>query len=240
MKPHLTQVEYTGFQDAYDHFNAALFLGKLPQCLITLQRKNKAAGYFWPYKFKGRRKASTYTDEIALNPDFFAKVDDVEIMQTLVHEMCHQWQHHFGNPSRAGYHNTEWALKMEAVGLMPSSTGKHGGKKTGQSMSDYVITGGPFDFACREFLKSFRPNWESLPSTMQVIAGNQGGKGQKGNTNGGKVTVKPKPRPKSKIKYSCLDCGQNAWAKPASKLICGTCFELTGKSTPMSELEATG
>jgi len=28
----------------------------------------------------------------------------------------------------------------------------------------------------------------------------------------------------SKTKFSCLECGQNAWAKPGARLICGECF----------------
>jgi len=57
--------------------------------------------------------------------------------------MCHLEQHHFGKPSGA-YHNKEWAKMMHAVGLMPSNTGKPGGKQTGQTVSHYIVTGGPF------------------------------------------------------------------------------------------------
>lgn len=28
----------------------------------------------------------------------------------------------------------------------------------------------------------------------------------------------------SKTKFSCPDCGRNAWAKPDSILLCGTCY----------------
>ena len=34
---------------------------------------------------------------------------------------------------------------------------------------------------------------------------------------------KPKTRKKSKVKYTCPDCHQNAWAKPEAKLMCGEC-----------------
>lgn len=34
-----------------------------------------------------------------------------------------------------------------------------------------------------------------------------------------------KPRPPSKLKYSCPKCHANAWGKPALKLICGTCWD---------------
>jgi hypothetical protein len=29
----------------------------------------------------------------------------------------------------------------------------------------------------------------------------------------------------SKTKFTCPDCGQNAWAKPDALLICGECFD---------------
>ncbi len=66
--------------------------------------------------------------------------------------MCHLWQHHFGTPSRTGYHNKEWAAKMREVGLIPSDTGKPGGKDTGQKVSDYLEEGGRFERACTAFL----------------------------------------------------------------------------------------
>lgn len=50
--------------------------------------------------------------------------------------MTHLWQYHFGKPGRRGYHNKEWANKMESIGLMPSSTGQPGGDKTGDKMAE--------------------------------------------------------------------------------------------------------
>lgn len=29
----------------------------------------------------------------------------------------------------------------------------------------------------------------------------------------------------SKTKFTCQECGQNAWAKPDALLICGNCYE---------------
>ena len=79
-----------------------------------------------------------------MNPIHFKSRGITEAMQTLVHEMCHLWQAHFGKPSRGRYHNAEWATKMDAVGLTPSNTGQPGGKRTGQHMADYPTPGGPF------------------------------------------------------------------------------------------------
>jgi hypothetical protein len=146
MKP--TQETYSALQMAYEFFNRELFGGALPECLITLQRKeHRVYGYFWGRRFKeigGEQR----TDEIAMNPQHFGRHSIEQSLSTLVHEMVHQWQAHGGAPSRAGYHNREWAGKMESVGLMPSDTGRPGGKKTGQRVSHYVIPGGPFARAC--------------------------------------------------------------------------------------------
>ncbi|KPV49674.1 hypothetical protein SE17_31290, partial [Kouleothrix aurantiaca] len=69
--------EYLAFQQAYDFFNAELFAGQLPDCLITLQRKHGAKGYFWAAQFSART-ADQATDEIAMNPETFATRTDAE------------------------------------------------------------------------------------------------------------------------------------------------------------------
>ncbi len=112
-------------------------------CFITYQRKANSFGYFSPDRFSGRI-GKFGKHELALNPDAFINQTDEQICQTLVHEMTHVWQHAFGKPSARGYHNKEWAAKMKAIGLQPSSTGMVGGKETGQKMMDYIIPDGPF------------------------------------------------------------------------------------------------
>jgi predicted SprT family Zn-dependent metalloprotease len=130
----ITLKEYQGFQKAFDFFNRELFSGRLPQVLVTLQRHANTRGYFSPERFKGRVEKQT-VHELALNPDTFTGRSDEMILSTLVHEMCHVWQETYGEPSRRGYHNRQWARKMQAVGLQPSSTGKPGGMETGQAVS---------------------------------------------------------------------------------------------------------
>lgn len=66
MKP--TQETYSAFQMAYEYFNKELFDGSLPECLITLQRKDKrVGGYFWSRRF-AETESGERTDEIAINP----------------------------------------------------------------------------------------------------------------------------------------------------------------------------
>ncbi len=147
-----TTKTYDGLNHAYTFFNDRLFGGRLPPCLITMQRSKKAYGYFAGGRF-GTRDGREITDEIALNPSHFRSRTTEESLSTLVHEMTHLEQHHFGKPSRSGYHNREWAGLMRAVGLIPSDTGAPGGRETGQSMTHYIEPGGQFEQACVELIR---------------------------------------------------------------------------------------
>lgn len=223
-----TEEAYGELQAAYDHFNGELFDGRLPGCLITLQREKRTCGYFACERFVNG--VGDKTDEIAVNPAYFAVVPLTEVMQTLVHEMVHLWQFHFGTPGRRGYHNKEWAAKMEEVGLMPSSTGKEGGRKVGEKMSDYLIPGGPFEAACDRLLTAafaitWRDRFPAKTQLDQVVAGEVEGVDAEELAAMG-VDIAP-PEPKSnRRKYSCPNCGINAWGKPNLALICGACQEL--------------
>lgn len=207
MKP--TQETYSALQAAYEHFNQELFDGALPECLITLQRKEKRVlGYFSSQRFEDMGSGEK-TDEIAMNPQHFKSRSIMEILSTLAHEMAHQWQAHCGTPSRTGYHNGEWAKKMESIGLMPSDTGELGGKKTGQRMTHYIIPGGLFERVCSALLSDgYRLAWG------EIVFEVQGDDGDKGSSKG-KTT---------RAKFTCPDCGANAWGKPDLSLICGDCM----------------
>jgi predicted SprT family Zn-dependent metalloprotease len=160
---------------AYNQFNDRLFEGSLPPVIFTVQRKPGVMGYF-----AGDRWSDTQgciVSEIAINPSYIASSRLIEVMQTLVHEMVHCWQHFHGNPGRKYYHNLEWAKKMIEVGLMPSSTGEPGGKITGQFMGDYILEDGCFlkVFTELEAKQELRLAWvdrKALPRLYEpVIAG---------------------------------------------------------------------
>jgi predicted SprT family Zn-dependent metalloprotease len=196
----ITITEYQGFQRAYDFFNRELFAGSLPQILVTLQRHARTYGYFSPERFNGRID-KTAVHELALNPDGFAGRSDEMILSTLVHEMCHVWQQTYGKAPRKGYHDRQWAGKMWEVGLQPSSTGEEGGKETGQSVSHYIIPEGCFAKAYATLAATgFQLHWQSIPASARAA------------------------RP-TRMKFTCPECGQNAWAKPGALLICGECYE---------------
>jgi predicted SprT family Zn-dependent metalloprotease len=191
--------EYVTLSEAFDFFNKQLFDGALPHVLITLQRHAGSLGYYSFRMFEGRGRKNAFTDEIALNPKRFKGRSDEDILSTLLHEMAHEWQYCFGKPGRKAYHNAEWADKMESLGVMPSDTGQPGGRRTGQRMTHFIMRGGPFDVTCRKLLKNgIRLEWQSRESDEL------------------------KPR-ESKKKYTCGNCGLNAWAKPDVLLGCINC-----------------
>jgi predicted SprT family Zn-dependent metalloprotease len=193
---------YNSLEGAYDYFNLKLFAGKLPPCLITMQRQKGAYGFFSGNRFARTDKPDEVTDEIALNPAHFGARTPTETLSTLAHEMAHLWQHHFGTPSRAAYHNREWAAKMHEIGLIPTDTGHRGGKETGQKVTHVIQDGGPFQRACTDWLIA---NGDFLYHDQA----------------GDEPTRKKKAA--SKTKFTCPDCEQNAWAKPDANLTCGDC-----------------
>ena len=94
---------------------------------------------------------------------------------------------------------------MQEIGLQSSATGAPGGKRTGQRMSHYVIEAGLFERTSHELLRQLsltswrRWNHETDPDD------------------------KPSKKIPSRLKYSCIGCGLNAWAKPNISIYCGTC-----------------
>ena len=230
--PRPTAELYRELQTAYDHFNVELFDNCLPPCIITLQRKKSTMGYFSANRFTNHDGKKV--DEIAMNPAYFALREMTECMQTLVHEMAHLWQHHFGNPGRGRYHNEEWSLKMQAIGLVPSSTGRPGGKTTGDHMSDYVFEGGPFDLSCqRLFTQQFRISWlDRFPvsignyahTTHQLVEETTIALSEDEVKDMDiQIVVDNPTTAKGTVKYSCPLCTLNVWGKPNLSLGCLAC-----------------
>ena len=214
----ITQVEYNGFQKAYDFFNAQLFGASLPPVLVTLQRHAKTRGYFAPERFTGRVDAEA-AHELALNPDSFTGRTDEQILSTLAHEMAHVWQQTHGKPPTRCYHDRQWAAKMKEIGLQPSTTGEPGGKETGQSVTHYIVPGGAYAEAYAKLkAKGFQLHWQSAPEDRAA-------------------SVK---KAASKTKFSCPECGQNAWAKPDAVLLCGVTDEHDGGKIQAMLAEETG
>ena len=199
-----TTQTYTSLASAYDFFNRELFEGLLPPCLITMQRHKNAYGYFSGERFANTSDPKEITDEIALNPTHFATQKPDEVLSTLVHEMVHLWQHHYGKPPRKGYHDKQWAGKMRQIGLIPTATGEEGGKETGQKVAHLIDENGRYARAVTTLLAEhsailYSDRRDNDPSRKKKAA--------------------------SKTKYTCPGCGLNAWAKPDAPLVCGSCQE---------------
>jgi len=244
---------YEGLQLAFDTFNTALFDGELPHCLLTLQREKLTCGYFSPNRFADA--TGQLAHEIAMNPAYFAVVPLVEVMQTLVHEIGHLWQHQKGTPARGRYHNAEWADKMESIGLMPSSTGLPGGARTGDRMADYPIQGGKFLGVCEELIVAkFKISWYDRFPPEQVKYAAQNVYVVKHEETFANMTAEatqlpiistgerarlsaPKPdvdllsgapvKKATREKYVC-SCGNAVWGRPKLNIRCEDCRQLFG------------
>lgn len=233
-----TAVVYAELQLAYDTFNAELFDNSLADCLLTLQRKDRTMGYFSAGRFGNRAQEQLH--EIALNPAFFAVVPLVEIMATIAHEMVHLWQHQHGAPARGRYHDKQWGDKMESIGLMPSSTGLPGGKKTGDKVADYPIEGGRFLQVCRGLLtRDFKISWYDRFTALAPMQSGASGPGIKldlpehalalASTTGLAMAVPMQGQgaasstnKSNRAKYTCA-CGYSVWGRPALKMTCDEC-----------------
>jgi predicted SprT family Zn-dependent metalloprotease len=211
----VTPIEYNSLQAAYEFFNRELFAGKLPDVFITLQRRANSKGHFSPDRYSGRG-IKLDRHELALNPDAFIARSDKEIVSTLVHEQCHVWQKAFGKYSPRGYHNKQWAEKMQEVGLQPSSTGMVDGRETGQHMTHYIIPGGAFE---QGYKKLAATKWK-----LKLQSAHHPGDDRGRN---------------SKTKFTCAKCRQNAWGKPDLAILCKPCRrEMRSRRTAVRQVAA--
>lgn len=153
-----------------------------------------------------------------------------------LHEMCHLWQAHFGKPGRGCYHNDEWAQKMEAVGLMPSSTGRPGGRRVGDRIADYMLPGGPFAKAVNHLVsqRGFTISWydrhvaamplyettspaEAAELPEQVLARPEIPPVQMATTGASAIDRS------NRVKYLCPGCEMKLWGKPGLRVGCLDC-----------------
>lgn len=219
----------------YKIMNRCLFGGKLPNCMITIERQGRAFGYFRPNSFKNRDGEVVH--QIALNPNCFEPYGDLEAFQTFAHEMCHLWREVLGPRNRngsngtRGYHCRAWGRKMEEIGLMPSHTGKPGGRKTGYQMADYVIDGSKFAVLANELLeKGKHVEWRDASQKRAATTQVEDILDLEGlllmPAGGEEVTQsEPTKARQSRVKYTCPnpECGQNAQGGHKGALICGFC-----------------
>ena len=198
----VTKEQYAALQSSFEYLNKELFNNKIPNVLLTFSRKTKAYGFFVPALWHTKDKTTT-AHEIALNPDYFEERELAKVYSTLVHEMCHAWQQEYGNAPRRCYHNKQFSEMMEKVGLITSSTGMQGGKRTGQHVSHYIQEGGKFEKAMAAM-----PHELYIPFIAESLK-------KKGNT-----VKKAKPL---HVSYVCPICGQTVKGNAELNIVCGNC-----------------
>ena len=221
----LTTQQFKTLDDLYAFYNMTLFDAYLPECIVNLSRNSKNYGFFVPNLWAPVESEEKQVHEISLNPDYLLR-PSIEWHSTLVHEMVHLWQHEFGNPSRSAYHNKQWANKMDTIGLVPSDTGKEGGKRTGQKVSHYINPEGAFAkiFKSLDAKKIEQLRLRYLPtaslSNQKNVDDTDDPDGADGN--GSDEGDEKKSKSGKKIKYTC-DCGNNVWGKSGLKIRCNEC-----------------
>ncbi len=193
-----TQTFYNNLQYSYNYFNEHLFNSELPQCLITCNRKNKALGYYSPFRFTDSDNSTI--DEIAINPDNLNRPIK-DILSTLAHEMCHLWVNFKAlNSGRRGFHNQAWADKMRSVGLTPVDAKTGEDKDTGFSMTHKIIDGDIFDKECDKLLELIKFDLVNV-----------------------EVVKEKKEKKKTKFNYVCPQCEQTVIGKENANILCGEC-----------------
>ena len=214
----LTEKAYKDLVFARRFFNERLFGGELSDCIFSFGRLRHVLGYFCPDRFEIQN--GDLAHEISLNPAHLKARGDRDALSTLVHEMVHLWRHDHGplnargGKGSRGYHDKVWASKMIEVGLMPVSFDQPG-KMTGYRVSHEIIEGGQFDLDCSELLAGgFQINWHDRPHLPEPEDDPEAGDEP--------TPAKPKKK-KDRVKFTCQDCGLNAWAKPSARLVCGSC-----------------
>ena len=231
--PTPTEQQFRAINNAYKYFNRKLFGGQLPGCILNFSRLKGTHGFLAPDRWKHVDDDEFGIHEISLTPTTLYRTP-IEIFSTLVHEMCHLWQWEFGNPSRNGYHNQEWAAKMLQVGLFPSDTGKPGGKMTGQSMTHYMEEGGAYHKAFQKMPKRYVLPFTSLDGAVMkslIEGAASGSDSDRDESERKKRLRKLRPVSRNKTKYTCPGCQVNVWGKPDLKIRCEGCnvvFEANG------------
>lgn len=240
-----TTKQATSIQLLYNLLNEKLFNGEIENCILNYSRESaRTMGFFAPERWirvgtekeRAAGEKRKVIHEISLNPRSSTMLTVKDLVTTIAHEMVHLWQHEKGTPSRTGYHNEEWAAKCESIGLIPSSTGRPGGKKTGQKMSDYVAPGGPLE----EIIKAIEEGKVDGISYVareafiwKVKASGGGAPGAEREESGALIAgdnieeyVPTGQQPevkKNKTRYVCPSCGAKVWGRPELEIQCIPC-----------------
>lgn len=187
---------YRDLGDIVEFLNNELFGGVLPLPVIKLQSKPNMIGYMTGGKNWQQANTNITTYELGLNPMFFQGRPLSDIFNTIAHELAHEYCSEVYSSSTQ-YHDKKWTNEAIKIGLIP--VGK------GLKVDTKIRTGGLLDIAYKKFMRlnpGFKIDWFAInPQALGGVGANN-----------------------SKTKYTCPNCGLNAWAKPKANLACGDCL----------------
>lgn len=113
----------------FEFVNSALFLGELPEVLLTIQpdkKKGKVAGF---YQSKTLWKVNDeQIGQINICAEYLSRLW-IDIAECVLHECVHLFCNMTGNPARGNYHNVAFKQAAEAHGLVVEKA-KNGWAKT--------------------------------------------------------------------------------------------------------------
>jgi hypothetical protein len=102
---------------AFAFFNARYWSGRLPVPVFAFFRqppKGRRLGHFRARTWHA--PDGSLRDEIVIYADLALSRGMQAILETLLHEMVHVWQEHFGH--RGAVHNAQWHAEAARVGLL--------------------------------------------------------------------------------------------------------------------------
>ncbi|MCU1279469.1 MAG: putative zinc metalloproteinase Mpr protein [bacterium] len=218
-----TDEQYTAFRLMFDHFNAALFAGELPRVLLTFSRlgSHRTIAFFIPRHWQRGVDVAKTTHEISLCPAHVAAHAFRDTASSLVHEMCHLWQEEHGTPPRRGYHSREWSEKMLAVGLLPLDVRTGKPAMSAHNMDHEIVTGGAFERAFESLPAAAVLPWSCVAAGPAKTSDDDVGDDNDESGDDAGEAEAPAPAPsRNKVKFTCPECGVNAWGKPSLNLLC--------------------
>lgn len=196
--------QIASMEAAFDLLNDRLFDGELPPVVVTVYPKAGTYGHFTPWK--SWRDAGDGREEINLAADAMDR-PVIDIMATLVHEMCHLYCHIHGiaETSREGrYHNKRFADVGRAHGLRITRDRVNGWTVTRPGPAlEALDAEGCFE-AVRNDLARLS---ESCVSRTVGPAAPFGGA----------------PRKRKHLRYSCPSCGATVRSSKPVRVSCDDC-----------------
>ena len=181
--------------------NKDRFNNNLPEPVITIYKTTgNILGHFtvdktWRDKNDVDNEETSYY-EINIDPRWFSKRTSSEIVETLLHEMCHYHNKVNGiKDCNGNNHNKKFKTLAESVGLVVEKGGSVGWGYT--SLSDYM----------KEYVeKVIKPDDKAF-EYFRI----------------GNVNREKKPKIKKTFKYVCPECEQVAKGKEDISIVCGNC-----------------